>query len=236
MRWRVRRAVLHIAVPCCLGELFERVRVCQCEFGHGSAAKGFEMGAAAEGLSHVVGDGAHVGAGGDVSAELSVIVFDFQNFELLNFHLDRLELDFLLLAREFVGRDALNLLSGKRRRHLLDDAAKARGQCFELIGLQGDLLRGAGGRALGVVGVGGESEADGAFVDFFGVRVELGEAGEVSDYEGKNACGHGVEGTEMSDGTLVEDAADAIDDVVRSEAGGLVENEDAVHGVSLVIW
>ena len=53
---------------------------------------------------------------------------------------------------------------------------------------------------------------------------------------GKNAGGHGVERAEVADGALLQDAARAVDHVVRGESGGLVDDEDAIHERIGVIW
>ena len=94
---------------------------------------------------------------------------------------------------------------------------------------QSDLLRLGCAIAFGVVGVGGEAEADGAFVGFFRGSVELREPGEIAGDERKDAGGHGIEGAEVADGAFVENAAGAVDHVVRGESGGLVDDEDGVH-------
>lgn len=85
------------------------------------------------------------------------------------------------------------------------------------------------GFTVGVVGVGGEAEADNAFVGFFRGDVKLGKAGERSGDERKDAGGKGIEGAEMSDGTLLKNPAHAVDHVVRGPSGGLVDYDDAVH-------
>ena len=85
------------------------------------------------------------------------------------------------------------------------------------------------GVAVGVIGIGGEAEADDAFVSFFGGDVELGETSERSGDEGENAGGEGIEGAEMSDGALLQNAAHAVDDVVRGPSGGLVDYDDTIH-------
>ncbi|HWO36577.1 MAG TPA: hypothetical protein VNO32_47950, partial [Candidatus Acidoferrum sp.] len=46
-------------------DFFDGVCLGYIEFRNRGAAQGFEMGSAAKGLAHFVGDGAHVGAGGD---------------------------------------------------------------------------------------------------------------------------------------------------------------------------
>ena len=90
-------------------------------------------------------------------------------------------------------------------------------------------LRLGGGIAFGVVGVGGEAEADRAFVGFFRGSVELRETREIAGDERKDAGGHGIEGAEVADGTFAENAAGAVDHVVRGKSGGLVDDEDGVH-------
>jgi hypothetical protein len=92
------------------------------------------------------------------------------------------------------------------------------------------------GVAIGIVGVGGEAKADHAFVGFLRRGVELGEAGEAAGDEREHAGGERVEGAEMADGTLAENAAHAVDYVVGGPSGGLVDDDDAIHGGDLVIW
>jgi len=86
------------------------------------------------------------------------------------------------------------------------------------------------GVAVGVVGVGGEAEADHAFVGLLRRGVELGETGETAGDEGENAGGEWVEGAEMADGALLQNAAHAVDYVVGGPASGLVDDDDAIHG------
>ncbi len=59
------------------GYFFQRVGVCQGEFGYGGAAEGFEVGATSQFPSHIVGDGAHVGSGGDAGAKTNAVDGDF---------------------------------------------------------------------------------------------------------------------------------------------------------------
>ena len=54
----------------------EGVSLGEVEFGYGGAAEGFEMGPGAEALAHFVGDGAHVGSGGDAGAEVGAVAVD----------------------------------------------------------------------------------------------------------------------------------------------------------------
>src|ERR1051326_853220 len=155
---------------------------------------------------------------------------DRQNLEFLDLDLNRVEYHFFVLAGELVGRHALNFLRRKWRWKLLDDSAKSGGYGFKFIFPQNQILRRACGLAFGVVGIGGKTKTNGALVGLLGGVVELGEASEAAHDQRKDAGGHGIEGAEMADGALIQDAADTVDDVVRSESGGLVDDENGVHG------
>ena len=120
-----------------VGDFFERVGVFEGEFGDGGAAEGFEMGAAGQGLAHFVGDGAHVGAGGDAGAEAGAVDVDGEDFEFFDFDLDRLEHDFFLFAGEFVGGDAGDFFGGEGRRSLFDESAEAGGERLRLLPCSG---------------------------------------------------------------------------------------------------
>ena len=86
------------------------------------------------------------------------------------------------------------------------------------------------GFALGVVGRGGEAELDGGAIGFTVAREELGEAGSAADDEGEDARGEGVESAEVADLAGAGEAANAIDGIMGSPGGGLIENEDAREG------
>jgi len=137
-----------------------------------------------------------------------------QNLEFLDFYPDGLEVDRLILAGQFVGGDSGNFFGGEWRRHLLDDALKLGGERPDFSVIYLNVLQGCGGLAIGIVGIGGEAEANYALVGLLGVGVELREAGQVADDDGQDSGGRGVEGSEMTDGTLAENAAHAVDHVV----------------------
>jgi len=61
------------------------------------------------------------------------------------------------------------------------------------------------------------------------VRVELGQAREAAHNQRENAGGHGVEGTEVSDGALAQNTAGAGNYIVRGEARGFIDDDDGVH-------
>src|ERR1700686_5773211 len=136
------------------------------------------MSAPAALLTHFVRDRAYGCAGGHAGAEGGLIGRGRQDLEFFDFYLYRLERDFLLLAGEFVGGHSGNFLGGKRRRHLLDDALKLGSQGAYLIAIYVHVLQRRGGLAIGVVGVGGEAEANHAFVSLLRMDVELRQARE----------------------------------------------------------
>lgn len=92
------------------------------EFGDGGAAEGFEMRSAADALAHFMGDGAHVGSGGDAGAEVGAVILDFRDCEFFYFDLNGLQHDFFLFAGEFVGGDAMDFFRGEWWRGLQDCA------------------------------------------------------------------------------------------------------------------
>ena len=120
-----------------LGDFFQRMGVVEGEFGDRGAAKRFQMRSAGQFPSHVVGDRAHVGSGGDTGAESGAVDGDFEDFEFLNFNLDWLQLDLFLLAGEFVGGDAFDFLCGEWRRSLLDESAEANCDGFDFFARAG---------------------------------------------------------------------------------------------------
>ena len=159
---------------------------------------------------------------------------DVENLEFFDFYFDGLERDFLFLAGKFVSGHSSNFLGGKWRWHLLDHALELRGERPERVEIEANLLRRRSGLAVGIISIGGKAEANRAFVGFLGVGIELSEAGEVAENDGQNSCGRRIEGSEMADRALAEDAADAIYDIVRGEAGRFINNKNAVH--KLGIW
>ena len=83
---------------------------------------------------------------------------------------------------------------------MLDFTVIGKGGFADLFEGQGWFDDGARGCAFGVVGVGGEAEADAAGVGLFGGREELGEAGVFAEEKREDAGGHGVEGAKVADG------------------------------------
>ncbi len=82
----------------------------------------------------------------------------------------------------------------------------------------------------GVLGC-GEAEANYAFVSLLGMGVELRQARQVTEDNRQDACGRGVEGSEMADRTLPKNSAHAIDHVVRREPWRFIDDYDTIHGI-----
>src|SRR5215467_318160 len=108
-----------------------------------------------------------------MGAEASVRILAAENLELLYLHLHRLQLDRLLLARQFVGGHATDFLSGERRRHLFNYTPEPSRLSAELFWIKDDIAGRRGRLALRVVGVGGKTEADCAFVGLLRMGIEL---------------------------------------------------------------
>src|SRR5258708_31970816 len=106
------------------------------------------MSAAAQLLTHFVGDRSYVCARGHARAEGGLIGRRRQNLEFFNFYLYRFERDLLLLAGEFVGGDSGNFFSGKRRRHLLDRALKLGSQGAYFVAIEVHVVQRWGGLPL----------------------------------------------------------------------------------------
>src|SRR5580692_5625882 len=103
------------------------------------------MSAAAELLSHVVGNRSYVGARGYAGTESGLIGGDGQNLEFLNFNGYGSQHDFFFLAGKFVGGDSGDLLGGKGRRRLFDGAAKVGGEGAHVVEVQENVLGGSRG-------------------------------------------------------------------------------------------
>src|SRR5207245_7192282 len=84
--------------------------------------------------------------------------------------------------------------------------------------------------AVCIVSIGREAKTDRAFVHFLGCGVKLRQASEIPNDQWQYAGGERVERPEMADGTLSQNAAHAINHVVRGQASGFIDNQDAIHG------
>ena len=83
--------------------------------------------------------------------------------------------------------------------------------------------------AVGIVGIGGKAEANGALVDLLISGEELRQAGGPADDHRQDAGGHGIECAEVADLLCLGDSAELADYVVRGPALRLVYGDDSVH-------
>ena len=161
---------------------------------------------------------------------MGAVGLDCGDVEFFNLDSNRLQNDLFFLSRQFVGGDSVYFLGREWWRHLRDEAAEFGSEFLEIV------QAGAGGAnfaqrfTIGVISIGGKAEADHAFVGFLGSGVELRQSGERSGDEWEDAGGKRIERAEMADRTLLENAAHAVDYVVGGPTGGLVDDDDAIHG------
>lgn len=239
---RERKAPVGMTICCGVGmtiiyltfDFFEGVGVADFELGHGGAAQRFEMRSGTETLAHFVRDRPHVGSRSDASPEAGAVALDCEDHEFFDLDLNRLEDYLLLFSRQFVGWDTVDFLGGERGRHLVDEAEKSGSEFPDGIEVESDRDSLAHRLAVGVIRIGGEAEADHAFVGFLRGGVELRQARETSGDEREHAGGERIQRAEMADGALLQNMAHAVDHVVRGEPGGLIDDDDAIHGGGFV--
>ena len=95
---------------CEVRDFFEGVGIREGELGHGGPAQGFQVSSATETLAHVVGHRTHVRARGYTGAEADPVALDRENLEFLDLDLYGMQDYLFMLASQFVGWDAVNLL------------------------------------------------------------------------------------------------------------------------------
>ncbi len=87
----------------------------------------------AETLAHFVCDATHVSSRGYACAKACAAALHREDDEFFDLNLYRIEHNVLLSARQLVGWDAIDLLSGERGRHLLDEAEELGGEFLKII-------------------------------------------------------------------------------------------------------
>src|SRR5664280_2552596 len=143
------------------------------ELGHRRPVEAREVGPDAQHLPQFVGQAADIGPRRHPAAELDQVAVQAQERKFLHFHLDRLKLDFLLLAGQLVGWDALDLLGGKRWRSLLDEANEAGDHSPNFFKCYINCLRWPDRVAITIVGVGGDTQPDSPLVSLLRGRIKL---------------------------------------------------------------
>ena len=109
------------------------MRVSERPVAAGRAAQGGQVRAAAERGAQVVGQRAHVEAGGAVDVERQPIAGEIQQFEVMHRHLHRRRRHRLAAAREPMGAHAADFLGGVGRRRLRNLAAERRQRGLDIL-------------------------------------------------------------------------------------------------------
>jgi hypothetical protein len=101
------------------------------------------------------------------------------------------------------------------------------------LGLADFGVAGGGDAAFGITGIGGLAEAEGGDVGFVGIEQILGEFGGLAEADGEQAGGQRIEHAGVAGFFGTVKAAGLLEGAVAGEAGGFVEQEDAVEGAFL---
>src|SRR5581483_2692610 len=88
-------------------------------------------------------------------------------------------------------------------------------------------------RAVRIVAIGGEAEAEARGVALAAARIELHEARGAAKQKNENAGGKGIERAKMADLAETGEVAHRVHDVVGSLAFRLVNDQSAVEGSGL---
>src|SRR4029077_1937636 len=142
----------------------------------------------------------------------------------------RLQLHWLLLAGKFMRGAAVNFLRGKSRRHLQEFSGESGREPLEVAFIQLRTGIRAEGSAIGVIGVRGKAETDGAVVAFSASRIKLRKACGAPEEQDQNPSCQGIKRPQVTDLAKAEDPAGRFDHVVRSESAGFVDDKSAIIG------
>ena len=155
--------------------------------------------------------------------------FHTGQLEFEYFDLDGIEFYRFFLSSEFVRGASVDLLRGKRRRSLLSFAKESLRERRDLSGIQ----LGCGIRverfAVGVMGVGGKPEADGAGVAFAAAAIKPCEACGATQSQNQDARCKRVKRAEMANLPKANQAPNGFDDIVRSFPARFIDHEDSVN-------
>ena len=188
------------------------------------------MAAAAELRADVVAERADVGALGAADGEARVGDAELVDAEGEDVDEARLALDLLALASHLVEWDAVDLDRGDHRRNLEDVSGEVGGdQGLERFPRDAGGVAAGGDLALDVLRVRGGAEAERALVGLVARHGGGGELGAAADEQDQKSCRLRVERAAVSDLLQPEHPPDGDDDVARRDAGGLVDEQDAVR-------
>ena len=214
------------------GKAFDAVAVFDLEAGGGGAAQGGKMGQGVGAFGNVFGEGADVGAFAALHADLGFGELEAEDLDVVDMDVAGLALDIDALAGVLVEGFAL-VLEGRIHGGQLLLCAEVLLAGYLKLGLADFGVAGGGDAAFGIAGIGGLAEAEGGDVGFVGIEQVLGEFGGLAEADGEQAGGQRIEHTGVAGFFGTVEAAGLLEGAVAGEAGGFVEQEDAVEGAFL---
>ena len=214
------------------GKAFDAVAVFDLEAGGGGAAQGGEIGQGVGAFGNVFGEGADVGAFAALHADLGFGELEAEDLDVVDMDVAGLALDIDALAGVLVEGFALVLEGGIHGGQLLLCAEVLLAGYLKL-GLADFGVAGGDDAAFGITGIGGLAEAEDGDVGFVGIEQVLGEFGGLAEADGEQAGGQRIEHAGVTGFFGTVEAAGLLEGAVAGEAGGFVEQEDAVEGAFL---
>ena len=210
------------------GKAFDAVAVFDLEAGGGGTAQGGEVGQGVGTFGDVFGECADVGAFAALHADLGFGELEVKDLDGVDADATGLALDVDALAGVLVEGFALVLEGGIHGGQLLL-RAEVLLTGYLKIGLADFGIAGGDDAAFGITGVGGLAESEGGDVGFVGIEQILGEFGGLAEADGEQAGGQRIEHAGVAGFFGTVEAAGLLEGAVAGEAGGFVEQEDAVE-------
>ena len=161
---------------------------------------------------------------------------DFENLELIDANAPWGAIDRLSFAGQFVKRNSVLLDGGNHGRNLVELTRELLEGSFD-----GSLIERGDGAGFedfscGVLGVGGFPEFKGSLVLLVFGHQEILNASSPTDDEHEEPGRDGIESAAVADLSLIEAAADKIDDIVRGSTWGFIDQKKAVELWNHGIW
>ena len=210
------------------GKAFDAVAAFDLEAGGGGAAQGGEVGQGVGTFGDVFGECADVGAFAALHADLGFGELEVKDLDGVDADATGLALDVDALAGVLVEGFALVLEGGIHGGQLLL-CAEVLLAGYLKIGLADFGIAGGDDAAFGITGVGSLAESEGGDVGFVGIEQILGEFGGLAEADGEQAGGQRIEHAGVAGFFGTVEAAGLLEGAVAGEAGGFVEQEDAVE-------
>ena len=210
------------------GKAFDAVAAFDLEAGGGGAAQGGEVGQGVGTFGDVFGECADVGAFAALHADLGFGELEVKDLDGVDADATGLALDIDALAGVLVEGFALVFEGGIHGGQLLL-CAEVLLAGYLKIGLADFGIAGGDDAAFGITGVGSLAESEGGDVGFVGIEQILGEFGGLAEADGEQAGGQRIEHAGVAGFFGTVEAAGLLEGAVAGEAGGFVEQEDAVE-------